>query len=132
MTPEEARSVGPPKTGGCWEWQGAFDTKGYGRIVIDRREVRAHRFSYELANGPIPSGQHVLWHCGNTQCVRPDHLYLGRVPVKRATSEASVNAKLTEIAVTQFRSKAAEGETVEARARSYGVGRSTVRRSGQL
>ena len=126
LSAEEILLVGPPKVGGCWEWQGAFDTKGYGRIVVDRKEVRAHRFSYELANGPIPSGLHVLWRCGNTRCVRPDHLYLGRAPVKRATSEASVNAKLTKTEVTQIRSKAADGETMEALARSYGVGKTTV------
>ena len=126
LSPEEILLVGPPRVGGCWEWQGAFDTKGYGRIVIDRREVRAHRFSYELANGPIPSGQHVMWRCGNSRCVRPDHLYLGRTPVERARREASANAKLTDTQVREIRSRAADGETMAELARGYGVGKTSI------
>ena len=126
LGPEEVISVGPPKTDGCWEWQGAFDAKGYGRIAVDGKEVRAHRFSYELANGPIPSGQHVLWNCGNSRCVRPDHLYLGRVPVKHARREASVNAKLTDAEVKEIRSRAADGEAMAKLAKGYGVSKTSI------
>ena len=37
----------------------------------------AHRYSWALANGPIPKGMFVLHKCDVPHCVRPDHLFLG-------------------------------------------------------
>jgi hypothetical protein len=39
--------------------------------------VRAHRFAWIEANGPVPAGLHVLHTCDNPLCVRPSHLWLG-------------------------------------------------------
>jgi hypothetical protein len=74
------------KTDGCWLWEGAW-TKGAGaddeaRYGVFSRGARgtgvpAHRFSWELANGTIPAGGHVLHRCDVPLCVRPDHLFLG-------------------------------------------------------
>ncbi|MFT8359168.1 HNH endonuclease, partial [Bifidobacterium aquikefiri] len=36
----------------CWEWQGTL-RNGYGEF---KRHIYAHRYSYQLANGPIPNG----------------------------------------------------------------------------
>ena len=110
----------------CWLWRGKCGTKHFGRITIDRREIRVHRFAYELFHGPIPVGQHVTQTCGNWRCVQPDHLAAGKAPVTRATGEASVNAKLTEAEVHEIRSRAATGETMAKLAAGYGVSKTSI------
>jgi hypothetical protein len=65
------------KTDGCWLWTGSAHVRGYGSMKIDYRTVRAHRLSYEMANGPIPAGAVVCHRCDTPACVRPDHLFIG-------------------------------------------------------
>lgn len=66
---------------GCWEWQRGLSGNGRGYLSFQEngihRQVSAHRLAYTLTYGEIPEGQHVLHHCDNALCVRPDHLYLG-------------------------------------------------------
>lgn len=58
----------------CWEWTGAQDSNGYGHMRDGARTVKAHRFSYETAVGPIPGGLEIDHLCRNRLCVNPDHL----------------------------------------------------------
>ncbi len=58
----------------------------------------AHRFSYELANGPIPEGLQIDHLCRNRGCVRPDHMeaVTPRVNYLRGDSVPAKNARKTE------------------------------------
>ena len=64
---------------GCWLWTGQL-ANGYG-IIHDGGRVskvrKAHRISYEMHKGAIPSGLCVLHRCDVPCCVNPEHLFLG-------------------------------------------------------
>lgn len=59
---------------GCWIYKVG---KRYGKIQVGSKTVSAHRFSYEFHFGPIPDKAYVCHKCDVTQCVNPEHLWLG-------------------------------------------------------
>jgi hypothetical protein len=61
---------------GCWEWQGAKGSTGYGLFFTGNRTQQAHRVSYELFKGKFDSQMAVHHTCHKRDCVNPNHLTL--------------------------------------------------------
>lgn len=72
-----ARSIPEPNSG-CWLWLGVIGkhkvSGGYGLINHRGKKVRAHRLSYEVFVGKIPSGTELDHLCRMKCCVNPEHL----------------------------------------------------------
>jgi hypothetical protein len=98
------------KTAGCWLWTGGTNSEGYGRFKIGGKMVKAHRFAFELAHGPLLPGIWLdhLCHpgdgscpggrgCPHRRCVRESHLQpaSNRENVLRGVSFSADNARKT-------------------------------------
>jgi hypothetical protein len=71
-----------PQPTPCRLWQGSCDGDGYGVLTANNRpnsRQRAHRWIWEMANGPIIPGIVVRHKCDNPPCYRLSHLELGTV-----------------------------------------------------
>lgn len=61
----------------CLAWPFAKDSDGYGRIWIEGKMVRAHRYICELVHGVSPTPEHESAHScgkGHEACIAPGHL----------------------------------------------------------
>lgn len=61
---------------GCWIWQKAKSSRGYGQIWDGKTSQQTHRMSYK-AFVKDPSNFHVLHRCDVPLCCNPEHLFLG-------------------------------------------------------
>lgn len=121
---------------GCWEWQRARNSRGYGILWVDGATQRTHRLVWEVARGPIPDGMCVLHRCDNPACNRPDHLFLGTQADnvtdmvqkgRAAIGETNGQSKITTDQVVEIRQRYAKGGvTQQELAEEYGVSRSGV------
>ena len=88
----------PEPNSGCLLWLGNIDRKGYGRIVIDKKLLFAHRVAFTILGARNLSPGLVLDHkCRVRCCVNPQHLE--EVPSKensmRGIGACAQNAKKT-------------------------------------
>lgn len=60
---------------GCWIWDGALTSSGYGHIGIGNGRMRpAHVVTYEHFRGPVPEGLELDHLCRVRRCFNPWHL----------------------------------------------------------
>lgn len=85
---------------GCWNWTGAVNWKrgGYGTVTLTgRKTTSAHRLTYELVVGEIPTGLDLDHLCRNRLCVNPKHLepVTRRENLLRGQGATAINAAKT-------------------------------------
>jgi len=126
------------RDGDCLIFRGDLNHAGYGTFYLGRYSVRAHRFAWTRAHGPIPEGFEVEHTCHRRDCVEDLHLRLashGRnmrrsvLDGRMARGNRVANAKLSEAQVIEIRSRyrpGVRGAGCGALALEYGVSQSAV------
>ena len=61
---------------GCWIWQGAKSSEGYGIIHVREKREYVHRLTYQLFIEPINNNRELDHLCRNRACCNPAHLEL--------------------------------------------------------
>lgn len=130
---------------GCWEWQGARNSTGYGTVSWHGQIYTAHRVSawlHGLVSSPskppyAAAKTHVLHKCDNRACCNPSHFFLGSLSDNmhdayqknrkaQPNGAQHVNAKLTVKQVAQIRKQYAIGKTQVRLAQQYGVSQRAI------
>ena len=136
---ESIKSYTTETEDGCWEWQRARSSAGYGQAWDGDKVVYTHRVMCGLIYGDPMNNGEVLHKCDNPACCNPDHLSWGtrfdnvkdmrrkgRARYEPPKGESHGMSKLKEDEVIQIKIRRAMGEVYRTIAKSYGVSISTI------
>jgi hypothetical protein len=123
---------------GCWEWIG-WDIGGYGMISLTlgkrQKTVPVARVMWELEGHALPRGHRLAHLCGNTMCIRPDHLQVQHHAGGPSRSGGQFrgsdhpSAKLTEDQVREIRRlRRQESKPYSVIGEQFGIDETTARR----
>lgn len=116
-----------PNDGGCWIWQKAINSRGYGNVYHHGKIEVAHRLSHIAFIGPIGKGMFVCHTCDVKSCVNPKHLYAGTPHQNLADAYARHRkGKITDAQFAVIAERIKNGETQSAIAKEFGVGRTAI------
>jgi len=120
---------------GCWEWTGSKWDNGYGRLMVGKKRVKAHRVSFLIHNGFLTDGKIICHTCDNPSCCNPQHLFEGtcldntRDAIAKgrmnSVGERNPRAKLTLEQVQQIR-KMKNTTTAFALSKQFNVSKSSI------
>lgn len=128
----------PIPESGCLVWLGCITGSiGYGQLLYQGKQRRAHRLAWEFERGPIPDGLFVCHKYDVPTCCNVDHLFLGtnsdnmrdciRKGRKNMPNGEQINtAKLTAKQVIEIRRLLAAGATHIELGQRYGVDHTSI------
>lgn len=121
----------------CWEWVGGINSTGRGIFWLNGKTPKAHRISWVIHYGEIPTNQLILHYCDNGKCVRPEHLFLGTYKDNtqdmltkgrgnKPKGEDHWNSKLDALEVNSIRGMYLTGVKQKEIAKRMGISQPTV------
>ena len=128
-----------PSEGGCIEFTGARNPKGYGQLRVGKTMQQAHRVAYALIYGEIPEGLEIRHTCDNPSCVNVAHLVLGnnqdnmndrtiRFRAADRRGKLNPNVKISAEQAQEIRAAYRRGATQISLAKKYDISPSQVHR----
>jgi len=133
------------KSRGCWEWQGACNSTGYGNVAWAGKVYTAHRVAAWLSgmvqDPAAPKNRKgsgfIMHKCDNRKCCNPKHFAVGSYSANQQDAynkkrkeqpkgEHHANAKLTKKQALAIRKAYANGHIQTKLAAIYGVSQRAI------
>jgi hypothetical protein len=144
-----AANIQTDSSTGCWNWQGAKTSIGYGALTIGdpRHLMGTHKIALAIFGAGVPEGLFACHKCDNPACCNPNHLFVGNqqdnmadkvakgrqakgdtinwhlYPETVKRGESHHNAKLNKAAVIDIKTSALTGAEL---AIKYNISRSAI------